>query len=97
MGTITAMFGVRSFTFHRVEYLDALDLRGSGAKSWEEGCMSGFRHVEFEALLNSRCPVGTWEVSVGQGKRIWQTHIEVRVETMEQIIGQKQGRTKLDL
>lgn len=52
------MFGVRSFILHCMEYLDAPDLRSSGAKSLEEDCVSGFRHVEFEAVLN-------WQASNG--------------------------------
>lgn len=35
-GIVTLVFGLRSFSFHCVEYSDALDQRSSGAKTQEE-------------------------------------------------------------
>lgn len=60
--------------------------------------MLGLKRVEFEGLGNIQMSSGNLgNLGLGQGKSIWQTHTELRVEAMEQNIGQKQERARRKL
>ena len=70
--------GVRreSFSFHCLEYSDVTDLRSTAARTWEEDCVLGQKHVEFEGLCNIQVEMSSGNLEnlcLGQGKKIWQT------------------------